>query len=259
MAMSSKKKSDELLSSYAEVVESLGGAFRTGEDVGMTEEDVQVLLTHSKYFNGKSGVAGDPSPFAAQSVALVMDRMVRAHLNAKPKDVRFAIKGVGKVGGALAHMLIDMGAEVTVSDSDIVALERLRSQYKDIQEISSSEIAFTDADVYAPCALGNEVNEDTINKFRTRMICGGANNQLAKPQFAQLLESKHILYVPDFLANAGGLINVSDELEPDGYHKDRVDKRIAALGDIAEELYTTSRTNNRTLLEEVETYVRARE
>ena len=91
------------------------------------------------------------------------------------------------------------------------------------------------------------------------MICGGANNQLAKPQFAQLLESKHILYVPDFLANAGGLINVSDELEPDGYHKDRVDKRIAALGDIAEELYTTSRTNNRTLLEEVETYVRARE
>lgn len=255
MAKSPGKKSTELLSAYAQVVESLSGAFRTGEDVGMTEEDVQVLLTHSQYFNGKRGIAGDPSPFAAQSVALVMDRMVRAHLGAEPKNLNYAIKGVGKVGGALAHILINIGAEVIVSDTSEEALNNIRSSHHRILTLPSSEIAFTDSDVYSPCALGNEVTADTISKFRTRMICGGANNQLASSKFANILESKHILYVPDYLANAGGLINVSDELESDGYNKDRVEKRISLLGDIAEDLYLKSRSNNRTLLEEVEEYV----
>lgn len=251
------QKSKELLAAYAGVVESLGGAFRTGEDVGMTEQDVQILLSHSNFFNGKSDIAGDPSPFAAESVALVMDRISQLHLGVSPEKLRIAVKGIGKVGGALVKILAAQGANVSIADVNKDALEQVRGLYPAIAEISPEEIAFTDSDIYAPCALGNEVNEGTIDRFQAKMLCGGANNQLADPRFAKILESHNILYVPDYLANAGGLINVSDELEPDGYHRNRVTERINAIGTLAEKLYLSSRNNTRTFLEEVEEYVRA--
>lgn len=251
------QKSQGLLTAYAGVVQSLGGAFRTGEDMGMTEQDVQILLAHSNFFNGKSDIAGDPSPFAAESVAVVMDRISRLHLGVAPEKLRIAVKGVGKVGGALVKILADKGATVSIADVNKDAVGELRAVYPAISEISPTEIALSVSDIYAPCALGNEVNEGTIDRFQTKMLCGGANNQLADPRFAKMLESQNILYVPDYLANAGGLINVSDELEPDGYHRDRVTERISAIGTLAEKLYSASRKNERTFLDEVEEYVRA--
>lgn len=251
------QKSKELLAAYAGVVESLRGAFRTGEDVGMTEQDVQILLAHSNFFNGKSDVAGDPSPFAAESVALVMDSVSQLHLGASLEKLHIAVKGVGKVGGSLVKILANKGARVSIADTNKDAIDSVRGLLPAIPEISSKEIAFIRSDIYAPCALGNEVNDETIERLRVKIICGGANNQLADPRFAAILESRNILYVPDYLANAGGLINVSDELEPDGYQQDRVARRIALLGALAEQLYLASRTNTHTFLEEVEEYVHA--
>lgn len=248
-------KSEEMLGAYAEAVKSLEGSFRTGEDVGMTEADVQYLISRSGYFNGKSNIAGDPSGFAAESVALVMEKIAHAHLGRPLGELHVAVKGVGKVGSVLVHILSKKGATISIADVDDSALRSVRARDPGVLESAPDEIAFIPADIFAPCALGGEVTEETCGRISAKIICGGANNQLAHPRFAKLLQSQGVLYVPDYLANAGGLINVSDELEEDGYRKERVEDRIATLGVRAEELYRVSLASGRTFFDEVEEYV----
>lgn len=251
-----KKKTRELLSAYAEVVASLEGVFRTGEDVGMTEADVQFLLTQSNFFNGKSDVAGDPSPFAAQSTHVVMKSILEVHRGRSAlSGLRVAVRGVGKVGAALAGTLAAEHAELTISDIDHNALQWVSAKLSNTTVISNDDIPFLPVDVYAPCAMGNEVTDENVQNFRAAIICGGANNQLAHQGLADILERNGTLFVPDYLANAGGLINVSDELEADGYHRERVNKRIDSLGDLAKELYGRSKRKGTTLLAETERYV----
>lgn len=253
-----RDKTAALLDAYARVVDSLSGSFRTGEDVGMTEEDVQFLLDRSKYFNGRSGVAGDPSPYAAESVHAVMRAIVALHLGHGDRSpIHVTVRGVGKVGGALAQRLYEDGCIVAVSDINDKLSHELNERYPGIRVLPNDEAPYGMMDVYAPCALGAEITDDNWGRFKAKIICGGANNQLTSPELAQSLESRNVLYVPDYLANAGGLINVSDELEPDGYHKERVSRRIESLARLARDLYRDSRARNATLSTVVDEYVHA--
>lgn len=252
-----KIKTTDLLHSYADVVESLEGRFRTGEDVGMTERDVQILIGRSKFFNGKSSIAGDPSPFAALSVYRVMSVLAPQYIPEKElSDCQMAIRGVGKVGKALVSLMHKEGADIWISDINGRAVEDTLNTFPGVQSVSNDMTPFLPVDIYAPCALGGEITEKDVSRYRMKIICGGANNQLADPGVARLLHARNILFVPDYLANAGGLINVSDELESDGFHEERVRERISALGDLASELFRESRERGVTLLEATDEYVR---
>jgi glutamate dehydrogenase/leucine dehydrogenase len=212
------------------------GSFITGEDVGMTEDDVQVMLEESHYFIGKRGVAGDPSPYAARSVFATMQVAFEAVFGSSNFSNRtFAVKGVGKVGSNLVDLLMKTGAKIFVADIRKEVVDGIKTKHPSIEVVSSEEIHRSPVDVFSPCALGNDISEENAGQIKAKIVCGGANNQLASSVAGTLLSQRNILYVPDYVANAGGLINVVDELEKGGYSKSRVLERI-------ERLKTTLRT-----------------
>ncbi len=251
-----KSKSEDLLRSYAEAITTLQGEFFTGEDVGITEADVQFLMEHSPFFNGKTGFAGDPSPFAAKSVLVTMKKAAELALGIDTlQDRTVGVKGLGKVGGALAKMLSLEGARVTGADIDVAAIENARVAIPDLEIATAEEVPFADSLIYAPCAFGREFRLDNFDRVKARIVCGGANNQLETPSIAKQLMHRGVLYVPDYLANAGGLINVSEELEGDGYHPERVERRISALADLLETSFVNAVTVGESLAESVDAYV----
>lgn len=234
-------KTKQLLKSYAEVINSLNGLFCTGEDVGIEKKDVQYMLRYGKYFIGKDGQAEDPSPYAAQSVFELLCAAIKKELPKKKlSDVRVAIKGMGKVGSALAERLLDCG--ITVIGADILpsVIKKLKKKHPEIIFVSPDVIAYQEVDVYAPCALGNEFNSKAISKIKAKIICGSANNQLNSSEVADIMKKRGILFVPDYLANAGGLINVADELNSKGYDNKRVIASIFRLKKTFNMLYNKS-------------------
>lgn len=235
-------KTSNFLKSYAEVINVFAGKFYTGEDVGMSEADVQYMLKYSPYFIGKSDQAGDPSEFASLSIFFVMEEAVKKILNKKSlKGLTVGIKGLGKVGFGLLKLLHKEGAHIIGADIDVKIVERVKREYPKVKLVSSEEIISESMDVYAPCALGNEFTKDNVSKIaHAKIICGGANNQLASPEVAIYLMKYGIFFVPDYLANAGGLINVADELEKGGYNKHRVVSRIKNLKSTFDALYKKS-------------------
>jgi glutamate dehydrogenase/leucine dehydrogenase len=156
--------------------------------------------------------------------------------------VTVAIKGIGKLGGELARLVVEAGGDVTIADVDEAACERLVQQFPNIRTVSVEEIRRQETVVYAPCALGNEFTEENIAELRCRAIVGGANNQLSHREVGKLLQERSILYAPDYVANAGGLIYVSDELEPGGFSQQRVLQRARAIQDTMEEVFRQSET-----------------
>ncbi len=219
-----------ILKSYAEKVSSLKGRFYTGEDVGLSEPQVQYMLQYSPYFIGKTGLAGDPSKYAAMSVFLCI-QVALEHLynNSDITGKKFAIKGVGKTGSELAWLLAKAGGVVFATDIDSTKIDLLSKLHPNIQPVTMSEMQTTEVDVYCPCALGNDIDDERLKSLRAPIVCGTANNQLADESIKDKLFQKGILHIPDYIANAGGLINVADELLPGGYDKTRVLKNINNL------------------------------
>ncbi|MBI2415190.1 MAG: Glu/Leu/Phe/Val dehydrogenase [Candidatus Kerfeldbacteria bacterium] len=234
-------KTEELIRTYAKKIDELGGSFITGEDVGLSEEDVQVMFEESNYFVGKSGLAGDPSPFAAQSVFYCMQAAIEDYMRATSFDgVSVAVKGVGKVGSSLVDLLVKAGAKVAIADIDDAQIDKILRRYSNIEVVHPKDIHRFNADIFAPCALGGDINDKTVLELKAKIICGGANNQLAQPEVGDRLHKKGILYVVDYVANAGGLINVVDELEEEGYSKERVMMRIQIIKDTIKNLIALS-------------------
>ena len=222
-----KIKTDELLISYAKEINKLKGKFSTGEDVGMNEADVQLMLETSPYFIGKKGFAGDPSPFASLSTYYAI-KSASKHIFGKKnlKGRTVAVKGVGKVGSELVRLLIKENAKVYIADIDRKAVYRIKKLYPEVNIVNVKKINTLKVDVYSPCALGNEFTQINKKQINAKIICGAANNQLSSGEIGDWFFENGILYIPDYIANAGGLINVVDEMEPGGYNKKRVDKRI---------------------------------
>lgn len=241
-----KDKTAKLLVAYAQKINSLCGKFYTGEDVGITQSDVNIMLKSSDYFIGKPEYAGDPSPYAALSTFYAIQSAVYYTCKKKDlKDIEVAVKGVGKVGGELVKLLRDANATVFVSDVDKIALGKIKKRFPKVQVASNKTIHSLKVDVYSPCALGDELSIKNAADIKAKIICGAANNQLSDNKVGDWFFKHNVTYIPDYVANSGGLINVVGELARDGYEKSRVLKRIKGINNTVKKILTISSKTNR--------------
>ncbi len=217
-----KDKSEALFRAFGRFVESLKGRFITGEDVGIDVNDIEYMYMETRYVSGLSpahGGGGDPAPVTAFGVLQGMQACVQEKLGRDSlKGLSVAVQGLGHVGFNLAARLLDEGAHVIGTDIDPEKVERARSELK-IEIVNPEEIYDVDAHIFAPCALGAVLNDQTIPRMRFQIIAGAANNQLEEDRHGVELHRRGILYAPDYVINAGGLINVYVELE--GYDRER--------------------------------------
>ncbi len=225
-------KSERLFRAYGRIVDSLRGRYITAEDVGTTTSDMDVVRRETRWALGSSvalGGSGDPSPVTARGL-LAAARAVAQKLWGDPDLTgrRFAVQGVGKVGSAFVQLLVEARAEVIITDAYEAAIQAAVENY-DVKPVEPDEIYEVDCDFFSPCALGAGLNEETIPRLSCRAIVGSANNQLATDEDADRLAARDILYAPDFVVNAGGLINVYDELH--GYSKTRALHRVDSIFD----------------------------
>ncbi|TSC56778.1 MAG: hypothetical protein G01um101418_179 [Parcubacteria group bacterium Gr01-1014_18] len=232
-----KMKTPALLRAFAKAVNELEGAFSTGTDAGITKEDVEIMREVSGFINGKHG--GDPAPYAALGTFYgIQSALLECFGNADCHGRVVAIKGIGKVGRSLISLLDKAGAKIIAADIDDAAVAWVKSHFPSVRLASPWEIHRQRADVFCPCAMGGEISRKAAMEITARIVCGAANNQLRDPACEQILFGRGILYVPDFVANAGGLIHVVDELAPLGYDADRVREKInnirSLLGNIFE-------------------------
>jgi leucine dehydrogenase len=202
------------------------------------------------------GGSGDPSPVTAYGTLQgIKACLVEAYGDADLKGRRFAVQGVGKVGYALCGYLVEAGAEVVIADIDVDNLARAVSAYG-VETAPLEKIHTLDVDVFAPCALGGVLNDDTIPELNCRIVAGSANNQLASPKHGDMLKDRGILYAPDFVINAGGLINVEDELR--GYEQDRAMKRVEGIYKQLHNIFQYSRQRGISTAQGAEEYARER-
>ncbi|MBI3633195.1 MAG: leucine dehydrogenase [Candidatus Vogelbacteria bacterium] len=241
-----KGKSPVMMDSYARAVNSLNGLFRTGEDVGINESDVIKMGEVSKYILGLPGAGGDPSPWAALSVFRSIEAALEKVFDSEVVNGRtFAVKGVGKVGAELVRLLYDCGGEITIADIDSNRTTELSKKYPGVKIALPEDIHKMNVDLYAPCAMGGEFNVETANELNCKIVCGSANNQLAYKGIGKLMYNRGIIYVPDYLANAGGLINVADELDTGGYNNGRVKNNVLGIRDIVKRVLVNSTKEGR--------------
>ncbi|SDT73160.1 Glu/Leu/Phe/Val family dehydrogenase [Actinoplanes derwentensis] len=212
-----KIKSEALLRAYGRFVESLKGRYYTACDVGTYVQDMDIVARETKYATGRSvehGGAGDSSVLTAWGVFQGM-RAAAEHTWGTPSlsGRTVGVAGLGKVGKYLTGHLLDDGAHVIATDVSEAALSWARTTHPQIQLVADTNALITsDIDVYAPCALGGALNDDTVPVLRAKVVAGGANNQLAHSGVGKLLEDRGILYTPDYVLNAGGVIQVADEI-----------------------------------------------
>lgn len=213
LAGEDRSKSPELLAAFASAVDSLGGRYVTAQDVGMSEADMIALAQGTPYVSGlppkDGGAGGDPGPSTAYGVFLGVKAAIKYRLGADTaRDVRIAIQGVGSVGGGLARHLAAEGARLTLAD---VNADKARALADEIGAVAvpASEIMTVDADVFSPNALGAILTQDSIGRLKAGIVAGGANNQLATPLDGKRVLERGILYAPDYVINAGGIINVA--------------------------------------------------
>lgn len=218
-----KLKNEALLRRFGKFVDSLGGKYITAEDVAMTSQDMETIHMETDYVSGlpeNMGGSGNPSPVTAYGVYVSMKASAKETWGSDSlSGKKVLVQGIGHVGEVLVEHLSKEGAKVYIHDISEERLKAVAAKYK--TEVVSPESMFDlDIDVYAPCALGATVNDESLSRLKCKVICGAANNQLADEQkHGELVGKKGILYAPDYVVNAGGIINVYYELE--GYNRER--------------------------------------
>lgn len=207
-----RDKSEALWLAFGRFLDSLGGRYITAEDVGTRPADLEIVRRATPYVAGiAEGGAGDPSPATAHGVFLGIRAAVNARLGRKEiKGLRVAVQGLGSVGYALAEHLAKAGVELYVTDIDELAVARAVGQLG-ASAVKPDDIYRLEVDVFAPCAMGAIVNDQTIDQLRASIVAGSANNQLAEERHGRILHQRNILYAPDYAINAGGVIWVSHE------------------------------------------------
>jgi len=219
-----------LFQAFGRAVAQLDGRYVTAEDVGTSVADMQVVASMSRHVAGlppEAGCAGgDPSPWTAQGVFESMQTGVAQVLRGNLDGLTVAVQGVGNVGADLCRRLHAAGARLVIADTDAARCFALAKEVG-ASVVGVEQIASIEADVFAPCALGGALTRDVVANLTARLVCGAANNQLASPDVAALLLERGIVYLPDYVVNAGGIISVSAEyLGEDAGH---VGQRVAAI------------------------------
>lgn len=239
------QKCESLFRSFGRFVQSLAGRYITAEDVGTNVSDMEWVRMETDYVTGFSralGGSGDPSPVTAFGVYHGMRAAMKKTFGSDSMQGRtIALQGVGQVGFYLIGHLLSAGAKVVAADIDEDKIKRAASQYETITFVPSSEIYDVSCDVFAPCALGGTVNNKTIPRLQCKIVAGCANNVLENEDIdVQLLLERNILYVPDYVISAGGLINVSNELQ--GYNRKHAIGKAAGIFDIVTQLLNIAET-----------------
>jgi leucine dehydrogenase len=238
---SKKIKSEALYLGMGRLVDSLGGLYTTAEDVNTTIGDLEIVRRATKYVSGlsrDSGGSGNPSPYTAYGVYLGVRAALGWAFNSDdPKGKKIAIQGVGAVGGPLAERLAEAGATVYAADRNQAHLDSLTEKFG-VKQVPTDEILTMECDLLAPCALGGILNDDTIPQLRTKVVAGAANNLLLKPDHGKALANRSILYAPDYVINAGGIVNVSVEFHDGGYNEEVALRKIERIPQALKELWT---------------------
>ena len=228
-------KTEALFLAMGRFVHSLGGRYISAEDVGVSVEDVEIMERVTKHVAGTcSGGAGDPSPSTAYGVLMGIKAAVAHKLGRNSLDgIRVAVQGLGHVGYHLCRFLAESGAKLTVTDIDREAVERAEQEFH-ARAVKPDDIYGVDGEVFSPCALGAVINDRTIAQLKALIVAGSANNQLA--------EARHgIHYAPDYVINAGGIINISHEGA--SYDKTAAANHVAKIHDILREIFSRADAN----------------
>lgn len=229
-----KLRTDALMLAYGRFVDRLGGRYLTAEDVGTTQADMDLISTVTRHVTGVSehlGGSGDPSPATAWGMVHALGAVAERLWGSASLAARHVtISGVGKVGADLARQLAHAGARLTIADvrDDVVAAVASELGAK---IVAPTEAHAVECDIFSPCALGAVLNEHTIAELRCAAVCGCANNQLATDEDGDRLAMRDVLYAPDYVVNAGGVINIAQEKTAGGYDHDRAWARIATIHD----------------------------
>ena len=243
LADEARTKTPEMLRAFGRCIDGLGGGYVTAEDVGMTDDDMVVIRSQTDHVSGlpvASGAAGgDPGPFTALGIFLGVKAAAKRALGTDSvKDVHVAIQGIGSVGGGLAKLLAAEGARLTLADVNVDRAKAMASEYGG-EAVSADTILSTEADIVSPCALGAVLDEESIAALRCSAVAGGANNQLAKPIDGQRIHDRGILFAPDYVINAGGIINVGLQYLGRG-DQEEVEARIAKIPERLEQVWQES-------------------
>jgi leucine dehydrogenase len=242
---SHRDKSPALFKAFGQCVEQLNGRYISAEDVGTSVEDMVFIREATSHVVGLPGGSGDPSPFTALGVyesirSAVLYRLGKSSL----KGVKVAVQGLGHVGYHLCRLLVEAGADLFVTDIEPELVQKAVDEFK-AEPVSPEEIYGLEVDVFAPCALGAVINDRTIVQLKCKVVAGSANNQLESHAHGELLAKMKILYAPDYVVNAGGLIDVY--YEGPAYNPDIVKVHVAGIHDTlldvfhkAEELYIST-------------------
>lgn len=242
---SKTQKSEGLFRAFGQFVNSLNGKYITAEDVGTNVQDMEHIYMETPWVTGipkDFGGSGDPSPYTAHGVLMGIKASAQEKFGTSAlKGMRIAVQGLGNVGSNLVRYLNEEGALITVADIDMSRTKAIADQFGS-KAVSSDDILFTECDILAPCAMGAIVNDESITKFKTKVIAGGANNVLAEARHGDQLKELGILYAPDYVINAGGLMNVFVELE--GYSPERAFEKTKRVYDNIAKVYEIAKRDN---------------
>ena len=232
----------DALRDFGDTVQQLAGSYITAEDVGTSSRDMQLIASVTSHVSGLSrqhGGSGDPSPWTALGVESAIGVCCERVFGSPSLEGRsIAISGLGSVGARVATACAKAGATLLVTDID--ARKRAVADGLGARWVLPDEALTAPVDVFAPCALGGLLDHGSVARLGAPIVAGAANNQLADDAVAEVLARRGVLWAPDFVVNAGGIINISVELEPDGYYARRAGKRVRGIGDTLRQIFDTA-------------------
>ncbi|MET3696273.1 leucine dehydrogenase [Bacillus oleivorans] len=247
-----KDKNEEMFRAFGRYIQGLNGRYITAEDVGTTVEDMDLIHEETDFVTGISpafGSSGNPSPVTAYGVYRGMKAAAKEAFGSDSLEGKVvAVQGVGNVAYTLCQYLHDEGAQLIVTDIHKDAVQRAVENFG-AKAVGPDEIYSVECDIFAPCALGAIINDETINQLNAKVIAGSANNQLKETRHGDIIHEMGIVYAPDYVINAGGVINVADELY--GYNRDRAMKKVEQIYNNIEKVIEISKRDN------IPTYVAA--
>jgi leucine dehydrogenase len=230
---------EALFRAHGRFVDTLRGRYITAEDVGTSPADMEIVRLETRHVAGLSGLSGDPSPYTARGVFRAMQAATKFLWNTDDlAGVTVAVQGCGHVGYHLAKMLHTTGAKLVVTDVDDRSVTRVREEF-DAEIVQPNEIFSVRADIFAPCALGGVINDETIPELKAQIIAGAANNQLLDERHGEMLGERNILYAPDYVANAGGVLNGCVELL--GWNSELASRKVDEIYDTIWTIFEAAR------------------
>lgn len=240
-----KDKNEEMFRALGRFIQGLNGRYITAEDVGTTVTDMDLIHEETDYVTGISpsfGSSGNPSPVTAYGVYLGMKAAAKEAFGSDSlQDRTIAVQGLGNVAYTLCEYLYNEGAKLVVTDINKNAVDRVVNDFN-AEAVDPGDIYSQEVDIFAPCALGAIINDETIPQLKAKVIAGSANNQLKDSTHGDMIHEMGIVYAPDYVINAGGVINVADELY--GYNRERAMKRVEAIYDSITKIFEISKRDN---------------